>query len=63
MRVHVVDEHRLLEPWAIIEHVVGQVMEGMDVVDAISKVKTGTKGSYQDVPLEPVVIVKAMAKE
>jgi len=43
--------------------VFGKVIEGMDVVDAISKVKTGTKGSYQDVPLEPVVIVKAMAKE
>jgi len=43
--------------------VFGKVIEGMDVVDAIAKVKTGTKGSYQDVPLEPVVIVKATVKE
>ncbi|MBL7211899.1 MAG: peptidyl-prolyl cis-trans isomerase [Desulfobacteraceae bacterium] len=43
--------------------VFGKVVEGMDVVDAIAKVKTGTKGSYQDVPLEPVVIVKATVKE
>ena len=43
--------------------VFGKVIEGMDVVDAISKVKTGTKGSYQDVPLEPVVIIKATVKE
>lgn len=43
--------------------VFARVVEGMDVVDAISKVKAGTKGSYQDVPLEPVVIVKAKVKE
>ncbi len=43
--------------------VFGRVVEGMDVVDAISKVKAGTKGSYQNVPLEPVVIVKATVKE
>ncbi len=43
--------------------VFGKVIEGMDVVDAISKVKTGTKGSYQNVPLEPVIIVKATVKK
>lgn len=43
--------------------VFGRVVEGMDVVDAISKVKAGTKGSYQNVPLEPVVIIKATVKE
>lgn len=43
--------------------VFGKVIEGMDVVDAISKVKTGTKGSYQNVPLEPVFIVKATVKK
>lgn len=39
--------------------VFGEVVEGMDVVDAIAKVKTGTKGMFQDVPVEPVVILKA----
>jgi cyclophilin family peptidyl-prolyl cis-trans isomerase len=36
--------------------VFGRVTAGMDVVDAIAKVKTGRKGSHGDVPLEPVVI-------
>ena len=41
--------------------VFGKVVEGMDVVDQIAKVRTGTKGGYQDVPVEPVVIKKATA--
>jgi cyclophilin family peptidyl-prolyl cis-trans isomerase len=36
--------------------VFGKVTEGMDVVDAIEKVKTGTKNGYKNVPVEPVVI-------
>jgi len=39
--------------------VFGKVTEGMDVVDAIAKVRTGTKSGYSDVPVEPVVIKKA----
>jgi cyclophilin family peptidyl-prolyl cis-trans isomerase len=39
--------------------VFGQVVEGMDVVDAIDKVKTGIKDMYQDVPVEPVIIKSA----
>jgi cyclophilin family peptidyl-prolyl cis-trans isomerase len=39
--------------------VFGQVVEGMDVVDAIAKVKTGTKGMFQDVPDEAVIIKSA----
>ena len=39
--------------------VFGQVVGGMDVVDAIAKVKTGTKGMFQDVPDEPVIIKSA----
>jgi peptidyl-prolyl cis-trans isomerase B (cyclophilin B) len=39
--------------------VFGKVVEGMDVVDQISKVKTGIKSGMQDVPVEPVVIQKA----
>ena len=39
----------------------GEVVEGMDVVDAISKVETGPgpHPGFQDVPKEPVVIRKA----
>lgn len=36
--------------------VFGKVVEGMDVVRKISEVKTGNRGPFQDVPLEPVVI-------
>jgi len=36
--------------------VFGRVTGGMDVVDKIAAVKTGTKGHYQNVPNEPVVI-------
>ena len=36
----------------------GRVIEGMDVVDRIAAVKTGSRGPYQDVPEEAVVIRK-----
>ena len=39
--------------------VFGEVIEGMDVVDAIAVVKTTTMGPYQDVPAEELLIVKA----
>jgi peptidyl-prolyl cis-trans isomerase B (cyclophilin B) len=39
--------------------VFGKVVEGMDVVDAIVKVRTTKKGLYDDVPVVPVVITKA----
>ena len=37
----------------------GKVIKGMDVVDAISAVKTTKRGSFQDVPVEAVVIRSA----
>lgn len=40
--------------------VFGEVTEGKDVVDAIKSVKTSNKGFHQDVPVEPVVIEKAV---
>ncbi|MBK7898732.1 MAG: peptidyl-prolyl cis-trans isomerase [Azonexus sp.] len=39
--------------------VFGEVSEGLDIVDAIRGVRTGSKGFHQDVPLEDVVIEKA----
>jgi cyclophilin family peptidyl-prolyl cis-trans isomerase len=39
--------------------VFGHVVEGMDVVDAIVQVPTTTKGPYENVPTQPVVIQKA----
>jgi len=39
--------------------VFGKVVEGMDVVDTIGKVKTGNSGGHGDVPKEDVIITKA----
>jgi cyclophilin family peptidyl-prolyl cis-trans isomerase len=36
--------------------VFGQVVAGMDIVDRIALVQTGTNGGFQDVPLAPVMI-------
>lgn len=43
--------------------VFGKVTDGLDVVDAIRKVKTGNAGFHQDVPVEDVVIEKATVLE
>ena len=42
--------------------VFGKVVDGKDVVDKIKAVKTGRKGFHDDVPLEDVVIEKAVVK-
>lgn len=39
--------------------VFGKVVQGMPVVDQITAVPTGRKNGHGDVPLEPVVIIKA----
>lgn len=39
--------------------VFGQVIEGMDVVEKIKGVPTGSRGGHQDVPQEDVIIEKA----
>ena len=41
--------------------VFGEVTDGMDVVDAIAKAKTGSVGPYQNVPEEAIVIRKVTA--
>ena len=40
--------------------VFGKVVDGMDVVDKIAQVKTGTRGMHRDVPKEDVVILDAV---
>lgn len=40
--------------------VFGKVVEGQEIVDAIKGVKTGSRGLHQDVPLDEVVIEKAV---
>jgi peptidyl-prolyl cis-trans isomerase B (cyclophilin B) len=43
--------------------VFGKVVDGLDVVDKIKSVKTGSKGFHQDVPVDDVVIEKAVVVE
>ena len=40
--------------------VFARVSEGMDVIDKIAKVKTGSRRGHQDVPLEDVVVTAAV---
>jgi peptidyl-prolyl cis-trans isomerase B (cyclophilin B) len=42
--------------------VFGKVIGGTDIIDQIKAVKTGRKGFHDDVPLEDVVIEKAVVK-
>lgn len=49
-------DHRGLEPAEYGYAVFGRVTEGLDIVDAIAAVETGSRGGHQDVPLEPVLI-------
>jgi peptidyl-prolyl cis-trans isomerase A (cyclophilin A) len=39
--------------------VFGKVVSGMDVIDKIAAVPTTGKGMHQNVPVEPVTILKA----
>ena len=43
--------------------VFGKVIEGTDVVDAIEAVKTHTVGWHDDVPVDPVLIEKAVLRK
>ena len=43
--------------------VFGEVVEGMDIVDAIAKVKTGNKAGHADVPVEDIVITSVTEVE
>lgn len=41
--------------------VFGKVVSGMDVVDKIKGVRTATRGFHENVPVEPVIILEAVA--
>jgi cyclophilin family peptidyl-prolyl cis-trans isomerase len=49
-------DHRNTSPDGFGYAVFGQVVEGLDVVQKIEKVKTGNRALHQNVPVEPVVI-------
>ncbi len=51
-------DHQGKSPNAYGYAVFGQVTEGMEIVDAIAKEKTGNFGSHQDVPKEAIIITK-----
>jgi peptidyl-prolyl cis-trans isomerase A (cyclophilin A) len=42
--------------------VFGKVIQGMDVVDKIAQVKTGNFENFQNVPVQPIIIVSAKRK-
>ena len=55
-------DHRAVpEGWGYA--VFGRVVEGMDVVERIENVPTGNRGSYQNVPVDPVVIRSATVEK
>ena len=43
--------------------VFGKVVNGIEVIDKMSKVKTGNRGYHQDVPVENVVILSVEVKD
>jgi cyclophilin family peptidyl-prolyl cis-trans isomerase len=49
-------DHKNTSPGGYGYAVFGQIIEGMDIVHTIEKVKTGNRGMHQDVPVEAVVI-------
>ena len=55
--------HRSKTPQGYGYAVFGKVIEGMDVVDKVRAVPTGSSGMHQDVPKQPVVILKATVLE
>ena len=56
-------DHRAPNPQLFGYAVFGHVTKGMEVVDKIAKVKTGSRGYFQDVPVEPVTIKKVTVKD
>lgn len=55
--------HKSSNPQEFGYAVVGKVVGGMDVVDKIKGVKTGTKSAHRDVPVEPVKILSTKVEQ
>jgi cyclophilin family peptidyl-prolyl cis-trans isomerase len=55
-------DHRGMTPADYGYAVFGRVIDGMDVVDRIEKVKTGNRGGHQNVPVDPVAIAAVRIK-
>ena len=49
-------DHRGTDPASYGYAVFGRVTDGLDVVDRIADVRTESRGSFQDVPVDPVII-------
>ena len=62
--INVVDnlflDHQAKTPTGYGYAVFGKVIKGLETVDEIRKVKTGSKGYHQDVPVAPVTIEKVV---
>ena len=56
-------DHKSKTPQGYGYAVFGKVISGMDVVEKIENVSTGSKGMHQDVPVEPVVIKSVTVKK
>lgn len=56
-------DHQSNDPEKFGYAVFGKVVAGMDVVDAVAGVPTGSKGGHQDVPREPVTILSVTRLE
>ena len=56
-------DHQSNDPEKFGYAVFGKVLAGMDVVDAIAGVATGSKGGAQDVPREPITILSVTRLE
>lgn len=56
-------DHRDESPEGFGYAVFGKVVSGTDIVDRIKGVKATTKGYYENVPVEPVIIKRASARE
>ena len=55
-------DHKSYSPEEFGYAVFGRVLEGMDIVDKIAAVTTGTSGEHEDVPTTPIVIKKVTVK-
>jgi peptidyl-prolyl cis-trans isomerase B (cyclophilin B) len=55
--------HRGTAPSEFGYAVFGRVVEGMDIVHEIERVKTGRRGHHDDVPVDAVVINSARVEE